>query len=152
MRVGDICNHHAVIIGKTDSIFSAAVLMRDQHVNYIVVVESSGGRNIPVGSITDRDIVVKMVANSVDLHSVTIGEAMNASLLLADEHDSVVSTLKRMRHKGLRHIPVINPCRALIGILSIDDILDRLAEQLNDIGYIIAQEQLSLQEDIFEKH
>jgi len=152
MRVGDICNHHAVIIGTSDSVHTVAELMRDQHVNYVVVVESNGGNNIPVGSLTERDIVVKLAANNVDLDSVTAAEVMEAPLILAEARDSVMATLKRMRYKGIRHIPVTDANKALIGILSIDNILEMLTEQLNDIGYIITQEQLSVHDDIFEKH
>lgn len=152
MRVGDICNHHAVIIGTSDSVHTVAELMRDQHVNYVVVVESNGGNNIPVGSLTERDIVVKLAANNVDLDSVTAAEVMEAPLILAEARDSVMATLKRMRYKGIRHIPVTDANKALIGILSIDNILEMLTEQLNDIGYIITQEQLSVHDNIFEKH
>jgi len=126
--------------------------MRDQHVNYVVVVESNGGNNIPVGSLTERDIVVKLAANNVDLDSVTAAEVMEAPLILAEARDSVMATLKRMRYKGIRHIPVTDANKALIGILSIDNILEMLTEQLNDIGYIITQEQLSVHDNIFEKH
>jgi len=152
MRVGEICNHHAVIIGKSDSVHVAAELMRDQHVNYIIVVESNGGSNIPVGSLSDRDIVVKLSARNVDLDTVTVSEVMNTPPIVAEARDSVMATLKRMRYKGIRHIPVVDTNKALIGILSIDNILESLTEQLNDIGYIITQEQLSVHEDIYEKY
>jgi CBS domain-containing protein len=152
MRVGDICNQQAVIIGKTDSVYTAAVLMRDYHVNYIVVVESRSGHNVPVGSLTDRDIVVDMVANNADLATLTIGEVMKPSLLLASENDNVVATLRRMRYKSLQHIPVINEHKELIGVLSIDGILDMLAEELNDISHIINRVQLLSQESSSVKY
>jgi CBS domain-containing protein len=152
MRVGDICNHHAAIIGKSDSVHTAAKLMRDQHVTYVVVVESKNGNNIPVGSLTDRDIVVKLAASNVDLDTVTAEEVMNAPPILAEARDSVMVTLKRMRYKVIQHIPVVDTNKALIGVLSIDDILESLTEHLNDIGHIITQKQLSVLENIFEKH
>jgi CBS domain-containing protein len=151
MGIGEICNRHAVIIGKSDSIYSAAILMRDRHVHYVVVVESNDGNNIPVGAVTDRDIVVNMIAKKVDLNAVVIGEVMNSQLLLANEQDDVMTTLKRMRNKRIRYTPVVNADSALIGVLSIDDILDRLTEQLNDIDYIISREQAVAREDVYEK-
>lgn len=141
MSVGEICNRNVVIIGKQDSICTAARLMREHHVSDVVVVESSNGINIPLGVLTDRDIVVKMIAAGLDLDAVSIGDLMNDQLLTANETDEVMTTLKRMRHKAVRRIPVIRQDRGLIGILSIDDILDTLAEQLNDIDQIIAREQ-----------
>lgn len=141
MHVGEICNRHAVIIGKEDTVYTAALFMRKNNAGYIVVVESIGGNNIPVGSLTDHDIVEKLVAANVDMRTVTTAEVMSAPLLLADEQDNVMTTLKRMRYKHVRHIPVVNTARALIGVLSIDDVIDMLAEQLVDVGYILSQEQ-----------
>jgi len=141
MSVGEICNRNVVITGKQDSIYSAARLMRDHHVGDVVVVESSNGINIPVGVLTDRDIVVKMIAEGLDMNSVSIADVMSYQLLTANEGDEVMTTLKRMRHKGIRRIPVISQDSGLIGILSVDDILDTLAEQLNDIDQIITGEQ-----------
>jgi len=150
MSVGEICNRNVAVIGKHDSIYAAARLMRDQHVSDVVVVESSGGVNIPVGILTDRDIVVSAVAEELDLNTVLISDFMTRNFLLADDDDDVLGTLKRMRYKGIRRIPVINQRHGLTGILSIDDILDSLVEQLNDIDQIIAHtehksEQLDLQ-------
>ncbi len=138
MTVGDVCNHNVVIIGQQDSISRAARLMRDYHVCDVVVVESSNGINIPVGILTDRDIVVKIIAAELDLDAVSVGDLMNDQLLTANESDQVTVTLKRMRHKGIRCMPVICQDNGLIGILSIDDILDTLTEKLNDIGQIIS--------------
>ena len=149
MSVGEICNRHVTIIGKYDSIYSAARLMRDHNVTNVIVVESCNGINIPVGVVTDHDIVVAIIAEGLQPDTVSIGDIMMDGLLIANEGDDVVATLKRMRHKGIRRIPVIRENHGLIGVLSIDNILDALAEQLNDIDQIIireqyAKEQLSL--------
>ena len=151
MSVGDICNHDAVIIGKSDSIYTAAVLMRDQHVNYVVVVESQQGNNIPIGAVTEREIVVDMVAERLDLDTVSVGEVMKPQLVMANEEDDVMKTLKRMRHTSLRCIPVINADKTLVGILSVDDILDRLSELLSDIGHILTRQQTFAHEKVFDK-
>ena len=151
MRVGEICNRHAVIVGKSDSVYRAAELMCDQHVDYIVVIESLGGNNIPVGMVSDHDIVVDMIAKRLDLQAAAVGDVMHAPLLVADEQDLVMTTLKRMRHENERCIPVVTASGALLGILSIDEILDMLSEQLNDIGYIINRKQPNVHADSVDK-
>ncbi len=151
MSVGEICNRNAVIIGKSDSIYHAAELMREQHVNYLVVVESHLGNNIPIGAITERDIVVNIVAKRRDMDETTIGSVMHPLLMVATDHDNVIQTVKRMRHSSVRCIPVVNAQKALIGTLSIDDILDRLAELLNDIGHILAWQETHSHAEIFGK-
>jgi len=149
MSVGEICNRNAVIIGKSDSIYRAAALMREQRVNYLVVVESNLGNNIPIGALTEHEIVVDIVAERLNLDEITIGDVMQPRLLLANEHDNVIQTVKRMRHNSVRCIPVVDAKKALIGVLSIDDILDRLAELLNDIGHILTWQQTHSQGEIF---
>lgn len=149
MSVGEICNRNPVIIGKSDSIYHAAELMRDKNANYIIVVESRQGENIPIGITTERDIVVKMVAERLDLDKVTIGEVMQPQPLVAHEDDHIAQTVKRMRHSGVRCLPIINADDVLIGILSIDDILDKQAELLNDIGHILTRQQTRTHEQLF---
>ncbi|MEJ2360196.1 MAG: CBS domain-containing protein [Gammaproteobacteria bacterium] len=141
MRVSEICNRDAAIIGKLDTIPAAAACMRDFHVDYLVVVESVGGINIPVGTMTDRDIVVNLIASNIELDGITVGDVMATPLLLVDEQDSVINTLKRMRHQCCQHVPVVKSNGALSGILSIENIIDMLAEQFNHIGYILNQDE-----------
>jgi len=140
MSVGDICNRNPAIIGTSDSIYRAAELMRDKGVSYLVVVESRQGKSIPVGTISDRDIVI-MVANRLDLEDIAIGSVMPQHQLLAHEDDRIVQTVKRMRHNGVTCLPVTSSDGALIGIVSTDDILDKQAELLNDLGYIITRQK-----------
>lgn len=152
MRVGEICDRHAVIIGRSDSIYHAAVLMREQHANYIVVVEPNGGNNIPVGAISDREIVVDFITQRLDLDAVAVGEVMHAPVLVANENDGVMPTLKRMRHNNVRYIPVVTTNGALFGVLSIENILDMLSEQLDDIGCIVSRAKSTVHDEIVEKH
>ena len=66
MAVGDICNREVVITEKSVSVVDAAQLMRTYHVGDLVVIEDRGGRRHPVGIVTDRDIVVEVVAAGVN--------------------------------------------------------------------------------------
>lgn len=140
MNIGGICNRNPVIIGKSDSVYHAAELMRDKQVNFLIVVESHQGENVPLGIVTERDIVVDAIANRRDLGDVTIGDVMRPNLMVAHEDDQIVQTVKRMRNNGVCCLPVINDNGILTGILSIVDILDNQAEVLNDVGYILSQQ------------
>lgn len=141
MKVGEICTREVVIIEKNASVLEAAKLMRAYHVGDIVAVEPHPGERIPVGILTDRDIVVELIAGGVDLQSVTVGDVMSYQLVTALEDDDVIETVKRMRNRGVRRIPVVNGRGGLEGILSLDDLLDLLAEQLSDIVFLIKREQ-----------
>ncbi len=141
MDVGEICNREVVVMGKQGSIREAAQLMREFHVGDIVVVEERSHQRYPIGILTDRDLVIEILANDVDVDAVDVGDAMSFDLVTAREDDSVWDTIKRMRNKGVRRMPVVDQRGVLTGILAMDDLIEMLAEQLTDVAALIVQEQ-----------
>jgi CBS domain-containing protein len=141
MCIGEICNRKVIIIDKEGSIREAAGLMRKHHVGDVVVVEEKNEERVPVGILTDRDIVLEFIALDVDIDSVTVGDAMSFELITAREEDDVMETIKRMRHKGVRRIPVVNNRGGLEGILAVDDLIEVLSEQLTDLARLVMGEQ-----------
>ena len=137
MCVGEICNREVIIIDKEGSIREAAGLMRKYHVGNVVVVAQRDDQRIPVGILTDRDIVLEFIALDVDIDSVTVGDAMSFELLIAREEDGVMETINRMRSKGVRRIPVVNSRGGLVGILAVDDLIELLSGQLMDLSKLI---------------
>jgi CBS domain-containing protein len=141
MNVGEICNREVVVMGKQGSIREAAQLMREFHVGDIVVVEERNHQRYPIGILTDRDVVIEILANDVDADAVDVGDAMSFDLVTAREDDSVWDTIKRMRGKGVRRMPVVDQRGVLTGILAMDDLIEMLAEQLTDVAALIVHEQ-----------
>ena len=141
MFAGEYCNRDVVIIGKDDSIVKAAKLMREHHVGDVIVVEIRNGERTPIGILTDRDIVVSVIAEEVNLNDILISDIFTYKLITANENSDLMSTIKRMRINGIRRIPIVNQAGGLVGILSIDDILDVITEQLMDIDQIIVTGQ-----------
>lgn len=141
MRVGEFCNRDVVIVRKDTQVLEAAQLMRSHHVGDLVVIEERAGKRIPIGIITDRDIVVEMVAKNVALETVSIGDVMSFELTTASEDDDIFDTVKLMRTKGVRRVPVVDKHGALVGILAIDDLLGLLEEFVGDVTGVIVREQ-----------
>jgi CBS domain-containing protein len=112
--------------------------MRLHHVGDVVIVEDRKEMPVPVGIITDRDLVVELIADEVDLDAVTVGDVMSYELVTARTDDSIWETLKRMRGQGVRRIPVVNDQGGLEGILALDDILELLAEELSMLAKVPA--------------
>jgi CBS domain-containing protein len=133
MKVGEACNREVVIIDRKATIVDAAKLMRSYHVGDVVAVEERPVGKIPVGIITDRDIVVELIANEVDFQSVSIEDCMTFELLQAKEDDDLRDVLERMRAKGVRRIPVVSGNGVLQGILTFDDMVELIAEQVSDL-------------------
>lgn len=119
----------------------AAKLMREYQVGSIVVIEDRNGVRYPVGLVTDRDLVIELIAKEVDINSVTLGDVMYRDIILGKENDDVNETIKIMRQKGIRRLPVVDDSGALVGIVTMDDLIDLIAEQLKDIATLIGKQQ-----------
>ena len=140
MSAGEYCNREVVVVLKSEPVSEAISLMRSHHVGDVVVVETTATGTKPVGILTDRDIVLEVLAEGVDLGAVSIGDVMSYELVTVTEDTKLIDTIKLMRDKGVRRIPVVNQRGELEGLLSVDDILELLAEQLTDIVDLINKE------------
>ena len=95
MTVGAFCSRIVVFVGKDDNIVEAAKLMREHHTGSVVVVgDAQRGAIEPVGMITDRDLVVEVLAQEVDVNSVSVKDVMSSDPVTAGEDDSLSDTLK----------------------------------------------------------
>ncbi|WP_296947045.1 CBS domain-containing protein [uncultured Massilia sp.] len=136
MQVGTLCTIDTVCCGRDTSVQGAASLMRVHHVVDVVVVDDPEGARRPVGIVTDRDIVVSVVALGLDPLGLQAGDVMSDDLLVADEHDEVDATIERMRLRGIRRVPVVGAGGRLAGIVSADDLLGWLAEEMEALARI----------------
>lgn len=146
MPVGEVCNREVVIINKKDSILETAKLMRNHHVGDVVVVEAKEGCIIPVGIVTDRDIVIELIAGEVPLDSVFVEDIMSPDLISVNENQGIWDTIQCMRGKGIRRIIVTGEKGNLVGILSSDDLTDLLSEELSDVVKTFMREQIKEKE------
>jgi CBS domain-containing protein len=140
MSAGEYCNRDVVVIEKTEPVREAIQLMRHNHVGDVVVVEKRENASIPLGILTDRDIVVEILAEDVDLDTVNVGDVMSYQLVTVNKDTKLLDAVKLMRIKGVRRLLVINEQGELLGILSVDDLLELVAEQLTDIVSLISNE------------
>lgn len=141
MPIGEICNREVVIVQPDDSVLEAGRLMRQFHVGDVVVVEDSGGVRVPVGVVTDRDLVVEIIAPELDPKVITVGDIMTPEVATVKEHTGVFEAIQFMRAKGVRRLPVVNDSGGLVGILTLDDLLELLAEELLELGKLVRFEQ-----------
>ena len=141
MSIGEFCNRQVVTATREETIIEAAKRMRQHHVGTVVVVDSSGDETVPVGIVTDRDIVMQLVAGDVDLNAVTVGDVMSYELVTAGEQDGIGDILKRMRVHGVRRLPVVNRRGGLAGILTVDDLLELIAGELQALAEVVTIQQ-----------
>jgi CBS domain-containing protein len=142
MTIGEICTRVTVFTTRDTTVADAAKLMRQHHVGSLVVVEDiNGSKRVPVGIVTDRDAVVEVMATGLDPNTITVGDIMVQELVTARESEGVLETMQIMRYKGVRRLPIVGKSGELIGIVTIDDLLEVLAEELSELAKIVAREQ-----------
>jgi CBS domain-containing protein len=143
VNVGDICQRNTVTARPFDDLTTVAQLMREKHVGYIVVGESSVEERTlkPAGVLTDRDIVVAVVAHEADARLLRAGDVMTRAPVVAEESDAVGTTLQRMRKIGVRRLPVVDARGDLTGVISLDDIIDALVGELRDVAGAVRNER-----------
>lgn len=141
MAIGEICNREVVFVNRDVTIHAACKLMRHYHVGSLVVVDEDGGKRVPVGILTDRDIVIEIDAMDLDPKVITAGDIMSQELVIVPESQGVLETIEVMRVKGVRRMPIVDAENRLVGIVTIDDLLEVLAEELTDIARIVSREQ-----------
>ncbi len=142
MNVGQVCGRHVVTVLPGSDLIAAAALMREKHVGYLVVVESEWMRR-PVGVLTDRDIVVSVVAMKADPASLTVGDVMTSRVVSTDEQTTLDAALVQMRRNGVRRLPVLGVEGEVVGVLSIDDALQAIMNELdNAAGSIRLQREV----------
>jgi CBS domain-containing protein len=143
MYVGQICNRDAITITARAHVLAAAQLMREQHVGYLVVVEpdEAGSIRRPVGVLTDRDIVVGIVARGEDPRVATVRDVMSPDPVTVATTASVSAAAQEMRRMGVRRLPVVGTLGELQGVLSLDDVFDAVTVELRDLAGAIRNEQ-----------
>jgi CBS domain-containing protein len=141
MPISEICNRNVIIAKRDDTAMEAAKLMRQHHVGDIVVIEESNGVRIPVGIVTDRDLVVEIIAPELDYRVITVGDIMRPELVTVKENMGVYEAIQYMQAKGVRRLPVVDMNDGLVGILALDDLLELLSEEIFSLAKLVTHEQ-----------
>jgi CBS domain-containing protein len=134
---GEICNRDVVVAERQTTLVAAAERMREQHVGCIVVIAPSGGGRAIAGLLTDRDIVTAVVAKGLDPQVLRVEDVMTSDVVTAHESESLAGLLALMQRKGLRRLPVVDGSGALVGLLSLDDLVAVVARQLHAVAAVI---------------
>lgn len=140
MKIGECCNREVVVAEKEMEILDTAMLMKKHHVGDLVIVDRRDGVTQPVGILTDRDLVVEVMAQEVPPSEVTAADVMSLELTTAREDDGVWETLEKMRDLGVRRMPVIEQDGSLVGLITLDDLLELFTEAMDNMTHLIKSE------------
>jgi CBS domain-containing protein len=141
MSIGAICNREVITVQRDATVLHAAMLMRQYHVGDVVVVEARNLQCVPVGIVTDRDIVMDLVATELDCKVITVGDIVFSKLAMVKENAGVFDAIQIMTTKGIRRLPVIDDAGGLVGIVTLDDLLLLLAKEFSSLTKLVMREQ-----------
>jgi CBS domain-containing protein len=140
MKLQELCVLDVACCVKSTSIAAAAKLMRQHHTGDLIVIDSVGD-NSPIGILTDRDIVIEVLAQGRDPAQTVVGDVMSGNLVIASEAEDITVAIERMRQHGVRRLPVVDARDALKGIVTLDDLFKVHVEQASALLAVIAKEQ-----------
>ena len=141
MTIGDVCNRDVVVAERETTAQDAAKLMRKHHVGSVVVVERKEGRRVPVGIVTDRDLIMEVHALDLDPRVISVGDILGERLVTVAESCSAMKTVQIMRMEGVRRIPVVDHEGSLVGIVTLDDMIGRLAKEFKEVADAVTHGQ-----------
>ena len=141
MPIGEICNREVVVAWRNDTALEASRLMRQHHVGNVLVVDDHNGVQVPVGIVTDRDLIMEIMAPELDGATITVGDIMLRELVTVKESTGVFEAIQYMRQKAVRRLPIVDESGGLVGILTLDDLLELLSEEFHEIAKLVRNEQ-----------
>jgi CBS domain-containing protein len=133
MILEKVATKNVITVPETASMQEAAKVMRDYHVGSVIVVDEKMGRKVPVGIVTDRDIVVSTSAFGIPPNSVYVRDVMSATLVTARRNDSLNHVLMLMKEHGVKRIPLVDADGGLIGLISTHELMSLLSDELNTV-------------------
>ena len=137
MSVGRICTRDVDLAMPDETVQIAAQRMHSRNIGSLLVLNQD---SMPIGLITDRDMAIRVVAKGLDPTSVTVEEVMTRTPESIREDAPIETAISCMRAGPFRRLPVVDKQGKLVGLVSLDDILELLVEEFNDIGKLLKQE------------
>ena len=137
MSVGRICTREVDLAQADESVWQAAERMHQRAVGTLVVID--GDKN-PIGIVTDRDLVERVLAKGLDANTTTIDQVMTQPPETVSEDHPIEHAIAVMRRERCRRLPVVNEQGQLVGLLSLDDVLQLLAEELTSVGELLERQ------------
>jgi len=141
MCIGKFCNRNVICATRDTTIAEAAALMRKSHVGDAIIVDESAGGRRPVGIVTDRDIVIEVVAAGLDPAQVTLAELALRPLVTLGDGATHGEAIRAMAAQGVRRLPVVDDDGNLFGIVTLDDLLRQLALPLAELSELAVRER-----------
>ena len=140
MRIGDLCSRDVHHVTAEAPLLDAVRDMHRHHVGAVIVVDRAGASARPVGIVTDRDVMRAEITQRADVFTLNVGDVMSVDLLTLSESSELADGIERMRRRGVRRAPVLDPAGVMLGIVTLDDLLPAVAGQLDALARLLGRQ------------
>jgi CBS domain-containing protein len=140
MAIEQYATRNVVMVSEEASLHEAAHLMKEENVGTIVVVKNKETDLTPRGILTDRDIVIRLLSEDGDPKQIRVKDISTHNLLVIQQGQGVQETIKALTDKGVRRAPVVDANNKIIGIITLDDLLLLVIEELQCLAGLIKKQ------------
>lgn len=137
MNVAAICTRLPETVSREDTVLSAAKQMLEHEVGTLVITDDDG---LPDGIVTDRDIVLRCVAEELRADKTKIARVMTTDVHTVNEDTAIEAALEEMADKEVRRLVVVNDAGRVVGIVALDDFLEGIVEATADVGRLLRRQ------------
>ena len=145
MNAGEVCSRDVYIMRPEEPLREAVALMHRHHVGAVIIVERVTGLVRPIGIVTDRDVIYAQISRKTPLSQLRVAEAMTSHLTVITEIASLSEAIRRMSEAGVRRAPVVSEAGELVGIITLDDLLPVVSEELQGLARLIGGQARAVQ-------
>ncbi|HEX9756570.1 MAG TPA: CBS domain-containing protein [Nitrospiria bacterium] len=136
MALSDFCKGPVITASPEESVLHASILMRDNKIGSVVITKDER----PIGILTDRDIVMRLMTDSKEGFNTKIQEVMTKNPYVVPEGIGIWDLIKRMKKYAVRRFPVVSGEGKIVGMITMDDLIELMGEELSGLGHTISQE------------
>ncbi len=133
MPITECARTEVVTAGPRETVYEVARLMNEENVGSVVITEE--GR--PVGIVTDRDLVIRAMSRDLDPRTTAIQEIMTRDLVTVREDVGIYDAMGCAKAEGVRRLPIVNVDGELVGIVTMDDIIQLLTLEMRCVTDVI---------------
>jgi CBS domain-containing protein len=137
MNISSICTRRLVAVDGNSTLFQAAAMMREQHVGALVITHPVGAGACVTGIVTDRDLVIEVLAQGLDPAGMRVCELASDTIVSVSESADVSAAMAAMEAHGVRRVLVTDAEERVVGVVTLDDLVDACAEEIASLSRVV---------------
>jgi CBS domain-containing protein len=138
MKIADVSTVTVRVTVPDQALAEAARTMREFSVGALVVVEANDEQQRrPVGMLTDRDIIRGQLLKAADLHCLVVRDVMSPCPLVLSADTELFEAIEALNARGVRRAPIVNAAGSLAGVISLDDLVPVVANELLSLANLL---------------